>query len=1280
MRNKSMSKHKSIKYRPVEKRLARSRQSSDDVQGHKQVKDRNGQRDSGGEGRSSPRRPLDRQIAVNRIARAASATLNLDDLMETVCQQITAVFQADAFFVALYDEGTDELDFRLQMDEGVRESPQRRPLGAGLSSLVVSKRRPLLIRDYKREQDHLPSPEMWGTNKMPASWLGVPMQIGDQVTGVLCVQAYTPHAYGEEEQLLLSTIAEQVAVAIQNAQLYQAEQKRAAQLAVVNQVTRQATSILEVNQLLREVVNAVHQGFGYYNVALFLLDKTGQTLEMEAIAGGFKEKVRADYSQPVGTGMIGYTAETGRSLWAGDVSKERRYIESFLEGVPVGSELCVPLKIAGQVICVLDIQDAHLNAFDQTDLTAMETLAGQVAVAIENARLYEKAQQELTERKQAEQALRGAEEEARRRAAHLEALNAIIAATAAATDLHDLLEIALNHTLEALGLEKGNIWVANQHAIHGLPPEFGPVTVNALYDAGLDTSDTISVEDWQHDTLKDPLLAVVPAMARFGVRASIYAPILVEKRRIGGLGVSSPSPRSWSAEETALIEAVGQQLGATAERLRLFQAEREQRELAEALEHAAAAVSSTLRLNQVLDRILEQVERVVSGDVFDIMLVENDTARVVRCRGYEQLGMEERTSRPPLRIAQYPHLEKMIQTGASIAIQDTLTDPDWTTSRGQEWRRSYVTAPIRTGDATVGFLSVSSFQPGQFGPADVRRLQTFANHAATAIQNARLFEETQQRVAELETLQRTSLHLTASLDLSAVLDTIVASALTLVGATDCHIYLYDEKTDAFTFGTALWQNGRREPAVQSPRPDGLTATVVQQGRPIVISDAPNHPLYSTPEAKTWHMQSIAGFPLKRADRILGVFTIAFLKPHIFTHEELRILSLMADQAAIAIENAQLYHQLRDYAENLEQRVQDRTAQLRAQYARLNAILHTASNGIIVTDEQGRITQTNPIAQAWLSQTLSPEDASQLREAVRELASRASATPASGSEVETTLELTGLDLELKAATVTEPAIEDTAAVVVDVHDVSHLKALDRMKSRFITNVSHELRTPVATIKLYTSLMQQKPPETWRQYIDTLVQEADWLAHLVTDILQVSHIDAGRMEMNPRPTSLNDLVIEAIGSHEMLAQEQKLTLEHHLAEPGPVALVDPDRITQVLNNLVENAIRYTPEGGRVTLFTDQEKTRERIWATVKVADTGIGIPEEELPHIFDRFFRGEKPRSMQISGTGLGLSIANEIVELHGGLVTVTSQVNEGTTFTVRLPLTDYNPSSRENTPT
>jgi signal transduction histidine kinase len=286
-----------------------------------------------------------------------------------------------------------------------------------------------------------------------------------------------------------------------------------------------------------------------------------------------------------------------------------------------------------------------------------------------------------------------------------------------------------------------------------------------------------------------------------------------------------------------------------------------------------------------------------------------------------------------------------------------------------------------------------------------------------------------------------------------------------------------------------------------------------------------------------------------------------------------------------------------------------------------------------------------------------EDAKQLRRRVRSLARRSKEHP------EEVLELNRLDLELRAAPIDETA--KNGAAVVAIRDVTHLKALARMKARFVSNVSHELRTPVACIKAFVHLME-RDPERWQEYLEPLAQEADHQVQLVEDILEISRADAGRVEVIPEPTPLNELTREEVVAHRTLAEEEGVTLIHRPADSEVLALADPQRMKQVLDNLISNAIRYTLEDGEVTVSTGKAKTANGTWATMTVSDDGIGIPEQEMDHIFDRFFRGEKPRSMQIPGTGLGLAIVKEIVELHEGQITVKSKPKEGSSFTVWLP--------------
>ncbi len=521
---------------------------------------------------------------------------------------------------------------------------------------------------------------------------------------------------------------------------------------------------------------------------------------------------------------------------------------------------------------------------------------------------------------------------------------------------------------------------------------------------------------------------------------------------------------------------------------RLFQAEQERRAFAEALQAAAAAVSSNLDPDEVLSRILEQVERVITGDAFNIMLIKGNAVTITRWRGYKHPGMSKHPPQQEIPLTRYPNLLKMMREGQPIVIPDTLIDANWVPRVNREWWRSYVGAPLQIGKRTLGFLNVNSTQPGKFGPQTAQRLKAFADHAAAAIENARL-----------------------------------------------------------------------------------------------------------------------------------------------------------------------YQALHEHAAQLEARVRERTAELEAQYARLAQVLNSTSDGIIVTDAEGQIVRANPVAETWLTQTLQPEDATRLQETVHDLAEKAAERP------EIVLELRGVDLQLRAT-----AIPESGGAVVAVHNVSHLKALDRMKSRFISDISHEMRTPLTTIKLHAQLLRNQLPEKQNRHRDIMEMEVDQQAKLIEEILEFAKIDAGHLELHRCPIDLNSWGEITLTSYHLRAEEKGLTLTFTPAPSAPYVLADPNKIQRVLTNLLANAIRHTPEGGNITVSIAESQAQERTWATIQIADTGVGIPAEEVPHIFERFVRGAESRENQTPGTGLGLAIVKELVELHGGWVTVKSQVGAGTTFTVALP--------------
>ncbi len=522
-----------------------------------------------------------------------------------------------------------------------------------------------------------------------------------------------------------------------------------------------------------------------------------------------------------------------------------------------------------------------------------------------------------------------------------------------------------------------------------------------------------------------------------------------------------------------------------------------------------------------------------------------------------------------------------------------------------------------------------------------------------------LESEVDARTKELKTAADVARVVSSTLAVESVLCESLALIEDRLDFSHTQVYLIDSHSKILILRAATSEGGKRLLQMGFELPfssRSLVATAATTGESRIAQDVTSEPRFlEAPQLLV--TGSAAAIPLMVGQRTIGVLYVQCAETNRLTPETIGLLHTLADQVAMGLHNAQLYGELEGYAEELEARVEERAAVIQAQYAQLQAVLNSTTDGIVVTGEDGAFILTNRVAEAWLSQSLSPHEAQAVREAVWDLAEQ------SDERGERILELAGLDLQLRVAPVSGSG-SGRARAVVAIHDVSHLKALDRMKSRFVSNVSHELRTPIATIKLLAHLME-KQPKQWQEHIGSLTQEANYQAQLVEDILEISRVDAGRIALEPESTPLSQLAEEAVERHDPEAEQRGLALTCQ-SKAAPVAWVDPQRMTQVLNNLISNALRYTPEGGAVTVSTDMMQQDGRHWATVSVRDTGMGIPKDELPHVFDRFYRGEKPRAMQISGTGLGLAIVQEIVELHGGQVAVESEVGRGSTFIVRVP--------------
>ena len=347
------------------------------------------------------------------------------------------------------------------------------------------------------------------------------------------------------------------------------------------------------------------------------------------------------------------------------------------------------------------------------------------------------------------------------------------------------------------------------------------------------------------------------------------------------------------------------------------------------------------------------------------------------------------------------------------------------------------------------------------------------------------------------------------------------------------------------------------------------------------------------------------------------------------------------------------------------RTEEQLERISAEKNRLDTILRGMGEGIMVADPQGVITLVNPAFRELFAlqdevegkQLIDISRHPALHESFREVL-------ALGQERVEELQLR-VAREKTVFTHWVPLLENGVlqGVVAVFHDISDIRQLEKIRRDFVANVSHELRTPVTIIKGYAETLLAgalENPEQAARFVGIMHSHADRLASLIGDLLTLSQLESGALDLESRSVCLHDIAEHVIALLEPKVQERRITVDSSGLIGAPGVLADPGRLEQVFVNLLDNAIKYTPSGGSVTLDASAEGGQVRI----SVKDTGIGIPSRDLPRIFERFYRVDSARSREEGGTGLGLAIVKHIVQLQGGTVSVESS-GQGSTFYVTL---------------
>jgi len=343
------------------------------------------------------RRRAEEIESIHRVGLAVTSSLDLHEVLHLIREQVSHLMDAQTFYIALCDEKEEHLHFELFVEEGVvQEGAYSLSLSHkdSLSTWVVRNREPVLIRDWKADKDHSPVKgvlrgETQNGDPEMQSLLIVPLIAKGRTIGVMSVQNPHPNAFDEDDLRVLSTIGGQAAIAIENARLFEQERRRSMQLELISEIGKEATITQDIQRLLDTITHTIRARFGYFSVSLYLMEDSAGQLMLRSAAGAYKDRLEAEpLRMDLGVGMVGWTAKTGQTFLANDVSREPQYIP--LDFQQTQSELCVPIKIDQKVVGILNVESDRVNGFDDWDVKALETLSDQLARTLENVRLYDR--------------------------------------------------------------------------------------------------------------------------------------------------------------------------------------------------------------------------------------------------------------------------------------------------------------------------------------------------------------------------------------------------------------------------------------------------------------------------------------------------------------------------------------------------------------------------------------------------------------------------------------------------------------------------------------------------------------------------------------------------------------------------------------------------------------------------------------------------------------------------------------------------------------------------
>ena len=1245
------------------------------------------------------------------VSAAVGASLDLEMVLEQIVQSVSSMLECQRTVIFVLDAEGHTLD--MVAAQGISERYHQLSQGVavaqgGRAHAVAANK--IVVVDNVQDDPLMAEVAPFAGDEGFQAFVDLPLRRGDMPIGLLSVQFTEPHTFTDDELSILQIIGEQAAIAIENARLYTDTDvelhRRLDALEALHRVTREITSTVDLDYILNVVLDEAMEFSEARAGAMATFD--ADVVNLRVFKGFNEEEQHQLYA------MVEDASEQALFVRLRE-TQDTLLLENGALSLNAQTVLVVPVFYEERIAAAIWLQSERPRAFGAAAVEFVEGLAVQTSIAVGNAQRYQ------------EQLKRG--ELMHKRAEQMSLLLEVSRTMRSDRPLEEMLLDVAYAVQEGTGFEIVLISVLEGNHLRRVAGAGIPLAelermkrvrqpwsrINSLFQDRFRMGHCYYIPA-EYDHLTGGLDKFVPQGNDVGREPgqwhkldSFVIPLYGSHGDVLGImSVDVPRDGRVPTPNTAeVLEIFAAQVALAIENSQLVEDLRRQVTTLRLFNELNRSITTKLDLPMVLNTVVQSVTNLLGYDYATIYLQDKTGQHLVpmASSGYALELLQETTFKRGEGA-----VGVVMQTGMPLVSEDVAQDPRF--EPGPVEIGASIMVPLTVEDRSVGVLVGDRKEPGDFSPTDVATLTALGDQVSVAVDNARLFaevkgfseelerrveERTQELAAALENLRvqrdrsEVLYHIASELVANLDVDRILSQALSLlqkaVKASKSAVLLSDAESGQMHYRAAIGhttpipQEGREAPF---RRDTGLVGWVLERRQAIIIPDVRADDRWENGIDPT--IRSVLAAPVLGSSGAdgdaWGIILMQSPLVGIFGDQELRLVEAAAVQLGNALNNAELYRLLAEQAERLG-------AMLRAQQieaAKNEAILEGIADGVMVADANGRIMLFNAAAERILSISRAhvlgrfQDDILGLygnaaQEWLERIEAWMQAPQSYGAEefLAHRLEMEREIVSVHISPVIAPNHEFLGVVSV-FRDITAEVEADRAKSEFVSTVSHELRTPMTSIKGYVDLLLMGAAgpmeEAQQNFLKTVKVNADRLTTLVNDLLDISRIETGRVELIRKPLSTADAIGQVVELLKPKIEEKDQRLYTVLPDDLPKIYGDEARVTQILTNIIGNAYKYTPNGGEIGLYAYARQGKMYI----AVADTGIGIAEENQQKIFDRFYRVEDdPAVYEVSGTGLGLAITLSLIHMHGGDISLESELGEGSIFTFSIPLAEGEPT-------